>query len=694
MSLKALLPYALVAAAGAFLLHQAGWLYPAPETSAPVAETTPGPARSRAATDRRVDESAIYYYAAQGDRERMLAEIARLKALYPGWVPPEDPEAGPHRQDTDTQQLWTLFSEGRFPETRDAIARRRQSDPDWSPPADLVAKLSDGEMRVRLINAAEARQWETVLKAAREKPDILVCDNMEVLWRVAEAFIETGNIERGRDVYKYILDNCRNKNELSATVAKAMALLPLQDAAQLLANYDGDGAADAHDTLVRRRIGEAARTDTPEGAQTVVTDADVTRMEQLATADAATPDDAMLLAYYLRKEGKTERAAQLFKSALDRGAGAKAAEGYVLSLNSLGRHAEAEPIAFEWHDKSEDNLKAYLDTMTALLTQDPPPRLQEATIARFVPLALQERSVEAAQALGWYAYNSGQTTAAERWFIQALRWDRDSEPAAYGLAIVRQHLRDRDGMMAVVNAWSGRSQRIAEIETPSARRRTASASPQTVRTTSRDDRELFGGAAPATARDNARRPSSSSVGGSMGTRSCASSQSLQGLSRLSGDAALALGWCLLTLDRPLDAVKAFEVAMNNAAGAQKQSDAAYGKTLAYLRSGLTSEAAIAASEARLGPQKKKELTAMLLAQQAIAAFNGGRYAEAVYSLDARLRYAPEQTDLMVLRGWSYFHLGQYSQAEKVFSALKRAGTSADGAKGLNAVAERLNRYRY
>ena len=43
--------------------------------------------------DGKVDESALRYFARQGDTRRLEAEIARLKAIYPAWQPPQDPSA-------------------------------------------------------------------------------------------------------------------------------------------------------------------------------------------------------------------------------------------------------------------------------------------------------------------------------------------------------------------------------------------------------------------------------------------------------------------------------------------------------------------------------------------------------------------------------------------------------------------------
>src|SRR5262249_53687044 len=60
-------------------------------------------------------------------------------------------------------------------------------------------------------------------------------------------------------------------------------------------------------------------------------------------------------------------------------------------------------------------------------------------------------------------------------------------------------------------------------------------------------------------------------------------------------AALPRGWCLMNLNRPMEAAKAFEVALQNSSQ-QAREDAAYGQSLAYLRLGLASNAAVSAAK--------------------------------------------------------------------------------------------------
>gem|GEM_PF-7043834 len=61
----------------------------------------------------QVDESALRYFAAQGDEKRLAAEIARLRQLYPDWTPPEDPLAVPQNADSQLEAMWQLYAQGR-----------------------------------------------------------------------------------------------------------------------------------------------------------------------------------------------------------------------------------------------------------------------------------------------------------------------------------------------------------------------------------------------------------------------------------------------------------------------------------------------------------------------------------------------------------------------------------------------------
>jgi cellulose synthase operon protein C len=351
-------------------------------------------------------------------------------------------------------------------------------------------------------------------------------------------------------------------------------------------------------------------------------------------------------------------------------------------------------------------MKIYLDVATALLSQDPPPRLEPPVIARIVPVVTAQRFSDAAQALGWYSYNTEQIRTARDWFRTALTWKADDEASAYGLALTTQRLTDRAGFNAVVAQWRGRSQRIADLADgadPASRRQPVvtqpvvaqapmlqpiesappPVQPRQVTVERVETEQTF-----SRTEDNVRRRQTqarSALG-----RNCAMTRNPAGLS---GDSALTRGWCLMEINRPMEAVAAFDQATATGSSRARE-EAAYGKSLAYLRKNLTSEAAIAAAEAPQTRERRVELGASILTQRALAAYRDGRYVETLLALSERARIVPEQNDLLLIRGWSYLKLGRYNDAEKVFRAVQQTGYSEEAAAGLNAIREVTGQVRY
>jgi len=678
-------------------------------TNQPPAGSPPSPTPPANGSQPQVDESALRYFASQGDTRRVNAEIARLRALYPNWTPPSDlsqlsgAAAAP---DPLIERLWNLYREDRIAEVRAAITERQTSDPNWKPPEELVTALDMVEARRRLTNASDTGQWRTVLQVATETPGLLTCTNVDVMWRVAEAFARTDQPDRTRDAYTYLLQNCANPGERLATLQKALTLLPEPQVTALLQFERKTGEAPDDFTpirneLARRRV-ERASLDSKMTASAEDL-AVVERMIQ--NTNEAGP--VLILGWYNYHHGNPARSLELFKTALDRDGGTKAAEGYAMALRALERLAEAEAFAYEWRERAPENMKIYLDVATALLSQDPPPRLEPQVLARIVPVVTAQRFSDAAQALGWYSYNTVQIRTARDWFRTALTWKADDEASAYGLALTTQRLNDRAGFNAVVAQWRGRSQRIAELAdgtNPAARRQPAAVVAQIPMAQPAAGVPLTVQSRPASpsvtvesvetertfVRTEANVRSRQSQARSTLGRNCAVTRNPAGLS---GDSALTRGWCLMEINRPLEAVAAFDQAIATGSGRTRE-EAAYGKSLAYLRKNLTSEAAVAAAEAPQTRERRVELGASILTQRALAAYRDGRYVETLLALTERARIVPEQNDLLLIRGWSYLKLGRYDDAAKVFRAVQQTGYSEEAAAGLNAIAEVTGRMRY
>lgn len=650
-------------------------------TAPPQPATALAPVRPAAAPGPVVDESALRYFARQGDERRLNAEIARLKGLYPDWVPPADPTAPEIFADPELDQFWLLFSEGKYAEVRSGIAERRTREPDWVPPAALIELLDQADARIRLTNASNAKQWKTVVDIAAETPSLLTCAYVDVLWRVAEAFANTERVPRAADVYIYILTTCNDPAERLATVEKAADVLPEADFTPLLI-YERDGEfAAVKDTILRRRVGVTA-----ENPELTSTPEDLARIEALA-ADEGNAADALLLGWYYYRHKDAGRALDWFDKARKRDAtSVKAVEGYTLALIELDRFADAETAGYDWNLKSEDNLAAYLIAAVGLLATDPPLRIAEPVLQRMAEVIVRVKSLQGGEQLGWYAYNLGQVKTAVRWFETVRRWDPTYEPAAYGLAVARWALKDRAGVNAIIREWGDRSERIANIGKP-VRAELRGSTP--VIDVVVDEVPRTRQVAPDTYVDTETvtvdpyvEPDVQVVTRSRGSAAggCGSSVPVRSLSP---ESALTRGWCLMDLNRPAEAAVAFEIALLSTSAKTRQ-DAAYGGSLANLRSGVTDRASVAASAAPMSPKRQSELTLSILAQQATAAFADGRYVETILALDERSRLAPEQTDLLMLRGWSYYKLGRYPDARRIFEAVAQTGVP-DATNGLAAV---------
>jgi tetratricopeptide (TPR) repeat protein len=638
------------------------------------------------ASSPEVDESALRYFAAQGDTARLAAEIARLRSLYPNWTPPADPLAVPQNADRQLETMWQLYSEGRYAEVRRAIVERQGQDAGWQPPADLLERLQVAEARTRLVNASELKQYQTVVEVGAANSALLNCSDVDVLWRVAEAFAQTERPQRAIDAYSYILTNCTNPPERVATMQKAASLLPYNRVQPLFAlerSEDGGREFDSiRDDLARRFVAEANDEPALEIAPEYVE-----RVKQLALGQGPATDPLLLGWYYLRRNNAAE-AETWFRRSHEREDTAPASQGLALTLLEHGKPAEAEAVIYRWRDDSDDATATYLAATANLLALDPAPAITEEILARMAQTVIAERYAPSAQQFGWYARNFDQPQTAERWFQTALQWAPEDEPSAYGLALTRQQLNDRAGFDEVQRQWAERSPRIAELaqtpggtgtRTPPPR----TSAPQAVATQPNAPASPAPVARPTQTTQRAAPAQTTTVRVQATAAGNAPRSSCSGRSnpaRLSPAAALANGWCLMDLNRPLEAAKSFEVAV--ASGDRSiQEDAAYGQSLAYLRVGLTDRAAVAAAKAPMNSSRARELQASILADRAVQAFGSDRYREALLYLDQRMQVQQEPVDLMVLRGYSYLNLRRPREALRIFEAAAATG-HRDAVRGL------------
>ncbi|ASY59827.1 TPR repeat protein (plasmid) [Sinorhizobium sp. CCBAU 05631] len=626
-----------------------------------------------------VDESALRYFASQGDTARLQAEISRLRALYPNWTPPEDPLAVPRNEDVQLEAMWQLYAEGRYAEVRKAIADRRSREAGWQPPADLLERLDVAEARARLVNASDLKQYETVIQVGASTPILLTCSEVDVLWRVAEAFAETKRQGRARDAYLYILKNCDSGPERLATLQKAAALLPYAMVQELL-SYEKPNASGTlefesiRDDLARRFVAEGE-----DDATLAVDPKYLQRVERLVETQG-TASDALLLGWYHLRRKNMSAAEQWFRRAREKQDSASASQGLALTLIDRKAPEEAEKVLYPWRDASADARATYMAATANLLAMEPPVILTGEVLQRIAQETIKARDPATAQQFGWYARTLGQPQTALQWFSTALSWKPDDEPSAYGLAITRHQLGDTAGTAEIQRLWAGRSERIARLGEPEKPAEPAQLPAPPVLQGAKPNVAAGGQPAGAVVRRQGGLPARVGTAPRQVVRRTIACRETLDPSRLSPQAALARGWCLMDMNRPLEAVQAFEVALRAPASAVRE-DAAYGQSLAYLRAGLTSKAAVAATKSPQSRARVAELQTAILADRAIAAFDAGRYRETLIFLDQLRRISTERTDLMVLRGYAYLNLNRFAEAKRIFEAAAATG-NRDARRGL------------
>jgi tetratricopeptide (TPR) repeat protein len=656
-----------------------------------------------------VDESALRYFARQGDQRRLEIEIARLRLLYPDWTPPADPLAVPVNVDTQLEAVWQLYAEQKYAEARRAVAERRAAEPDWVPPKDLLDRLDVAEARERLVNASNLKQYETVIRVASETPSLLTCSEVDVLWRVGEAFAETDRDARGRDAYRYILTNCEEPRERLATMQNALRLLPDEMVQELLSQERFDPAGVGEFATVRDDIARRAVAQGGESASVKVPPEQLARVETLAERDGKASDSLLLGWYHLRRAGNAD-AEKWFGKARDVEDSAEASQGLALALVARKAFQEAETILHPWRDANEDTKSSYLAAVANLLSVEPRVVLEPEVLQRMAVAVAEARDVAAAQQFGWYARAFVQPATAAQWFAMALSWDPDDEPSAYGLALTRHQLGDEAGLAELKRLWAGRSERIVAVglatAQPSQRQLSAppalplQPAPEMATQTpvsaaaaahpSIPAEPAAGTPALAYAAEPQPRPRAAAPRAAASSVRAAPARRQGCIDTIPADtlppqAALDRGWCLMDRNRPMEAAEAFERALRSSSS-QSRSDAAYGQSLAYLRAGLLDDASVAAAKAPLARPRVAELQSTILAERALAAFEKGRYVEALIALDQRTEIADERIDLMVLRGYAYLRLNRISEAERMFEATAAVG-NRDGIRGLANVRE-------
>lgn len=416
--------------------------------------TQPGAAQSAAPAapaTAKVDETALRYYAQNGEIGRVSAEIKRLKSLHPDWQPPEN-IYDRNRIEVNEQPLWDLFATGRTQELYAKIREYINLYPGYEPSAELRRQIINAEARKTLIQASELGNAQEVIKIAVKNSDLLTCQEIDIIWRTARALNETGQDVKALEAYKYILANCANEDERKATVQKAAEVLPRNAVEQLVAygRTGLDGRSEFNEIYLDLLRGEVG-----EGATDPAMLVDKSDLDALANSAAKlqNPNDAELLGwyYYSREEFKT--ATKWFQTAYKLRPSPKAIEGMVVSMKEDGEYEEAEELAYKNRRKDPLILKAYLEVVSIQLLEGYGIEMDFKRLSRFANVVQDAQSPIAAQVFGWHFYNMLELDEAEIWFAKSMEF-QPNESAAVGQIVVAQRKKQKARERQLIAQWS------------------------------------------------------------------------------------------------------------------------------------------------------------------------------------------------------------------------------------------------
>ena len=398
------------------------------------------------------DEVALRYYASLNQTVRVEAETRRLKRLHPGWEPPSDlwtskpgnPDDGP---------LWELFAADKIDELRAAIKAHQAKDRNWVLSTDLEQKLRRKELRASIAAATRSRRWSEVAGVANNWRSDIDTGDVEVLWQIAEGYARSRRAADSLQVLQSILGTSSDPGERTATIHKALALLPMTDAERLIqmgkTDLSGKSEFDGIAIDITRARISALLHDTPGND---ISAPELARFQDYAVA-ASDPNQPALLAWYALKRADLREALEHFKSSISKGGDATVAHGLAHTLRKLGRLREAEEVAYAWREPSPANAILFIDILAEQLTQGSA-SFDPKRLARYAEVTLQSASGEGAQALAWYAYNSCQLDVAAEWFKRAISWF-PKEPTAIGYALTLRRLKRNQEFLDIVNRYDG-----------------------------------------------------------------------------------------------------------------------------------------------------------------------------------------------------------------------------------------------
>lgn len=597
-----------------------------------------------------VQTAALYYYAKERQIDRVEAEIARLQALHPGFIPPQDLYIAADRIVPDETSLWEMFAVDDFTGIDAEIIRRKVEDPAWEPTADFQTKLMRKKVRVRMKELAEARDWPALIGVSAgidpaTEPDV------DLVWMRIDALSAAGDRDGlARTLRGLLVRQGKERlpdEHLIVTLQKALRDFPADEIRLLAATLWPENSglyppASLRLDLARKEVAEfnAVKDAAPVSPDSL-------RLLAAEAGNSRRPEDLSLLGWHDLKAENPQSAEAWFSLAIEVAPDPENTKGLYLSLARQKDDKKAYEFAASHLEALSDDPVFLMNVLSPRFGKPDEGAVSADAVLAYSTAILETSAADHAEILGWYAYNSRQFEAAQAWFGQSRGWE-ETPDRVKGEALTLLRLKKKQDYAALKAEFASVYPEIwAEIADAPAPKggKAASVGEPAPGVKSSYVRHFEAKNYPACLRDIDR------------LGSAASKPSI----------AVMRGWCELGLKRFGDARSSFEAAM--AGSGQVRSDAIYGTGLALLGARLTDEAEALIAAWPLSTARDRELKAEIYYQRARSSFDHEQFDRTLHALDARASLVAESRDLMQMRAWAHYHLGQSEQAKAIFRQL-------------------------
>lgn len=640
-----------------------------PGGQAPLAQSLSKNLQTANLNDTRIgpDTHALRYYAKRGETDRYEAELARLRRLYPNFVAPSNVLADPADEE---KPFWVLFSQGKYDDLRAAINEKKASEPGWVPSDDLERKLSLAERRNYIGKAIKRGDWNEVIKTSNENPELLISQDIELVWFIAEAFGRLGKFAKSNAAFDTAMKISTDTNTARATIHKAAILLSADDVERLYNQAITIDDKPDHVEQVSYGLVRGMLERILENGQKFPARFKPQYKRFVAHVDQTNEAiDINILAWSNYRQQNYEQAIHWFSKLDESDSDIKYVEGKVLSLKDGEHRRRALEVATRWREASDEIGRLYINLASASLLAEKPIKHSAQFLSDFVAMTKKYESGEGAEALAWYAFNVKQYKAANAWFGKAINWD-ENESRVYGYVLTAALAKDKTSFDIRHERYRETYPKVAALDfniiNP---RRSGKAELARLR-------KLNG-------RSSLSSRIVSAYNAKKYTKCLRLSTQLIKSGRPGAEDYQMRGWCLLKLNRPTEAQEAFANAVRK--GGKGRPAAAYGESLASLQIGETDRALSIANSQAMNKKNRRIVDLEILVQRARSAFSKGDYHEVIYALNQRRKRVTESRDLGLMRGWSYYHMGDLSSAKRTFASLDGHYSTRESRRALSVV---------